>query len=307
MLFWILLLFISIVIVSKGADIFIENVEKISIKYGISKSLIGMSIVSFGTTTPELFSSLLSIVENAEEIVAGNIIGSNIANICIILSISSMISKMYMRNMKKYGLFLLFYTIVFILFIIDGYFEFSEASIMLILSIPFLVSFKKDSKKFFVNGSKKVEESTYQLLITIAFTLFMVYLSADVLVKSVIEISNILFVGKETIALTLVAVGTSIPELSVAVIASIKKKTSIVIGNIIGANLFNIFLVMSASSFFTLIPVKKNLITLALPVLFASTTIFSLSLLKEKFGKLEGTVLIILYIFFLLNLNRYLI
>ncbi len=302
----IVLLIIGFVILIKGADIFVDGASSLARNFHLSKMLIGLTIVSFGTSAPEFAVSIQSLLNGSGDIVLGNVIGSNILNILLILGVSSMVHTLNVKNntVKKELPITLLITTLLITLMSDHLFDatainnFSrEDGIVVLLFfmvfIYYLVSMMKN----------KVEEGddskTYSLLKSIIYTLFgiaCIVLGSNLVVNSASAIATYLGISERLISLTIVALGTSLPELVTSVTATKKGEYDIAIGNVVGSNIFNIGIVLG-------LPVailggisKITFNWIDLIALFVATfLLFIFASNDKKISKREGAIMLVLF------------
>lgn len=311
--FWIIIFAISLFILIKSSDYFIESAEIIGWHLNIPKFVIGATIVALGTSLPELISSIIAVLKNASEIVAGNVIGSNITNILLILGVSGFAFKGMKISKKiiKIDLpILLLSAILLVITIIDGEFTLSDALIFLLFLVfynIYIFNTKSDSSQSDDDTENKSLYSWKTIIILLGSTIF-IFLGAKYTVESVINIAELLHIGKEIIAITAIALGTSLPELIVCLAAVKKNNSEMVLGNILGSNIFNTLAVMSIPALFGKLTIPESIIIYALPVMCIATLILLLLSLDKKITKFEAILLFTFYCIFIaglfLNINN---
>jgi cation:H+ antiporter len=299
LILWMGIFILSLAILIKAADKFTEASEKIGIFFGLSPFIIGIIIVSIGTSLPELISSIFSVLKNSSEIVTGNVIGSNIANIALALGVAATMKKKMKINYKFSKLDLPLFlssAILFAIFIRDGKFMMIEAILFLILYFAYIfqLSKTKNSKKF-----KSKNKLGWKQPMILLISSFLIYLGAKYTINSTIAISEILNIGKEIIAVGAIALGTSLPELTVSVNAARKGKADIAIGNILGSNIFNILMVMSIPSLFGNLVIPSSLWNFSIPVMLFSSAFFIFIIKNKEITRKEGIILILIYLLFM--------
>ncbi len=309
-LFWTGVFIISLIVLVKSSDYFTESAEKIGLHFKLPSFIVGVSIVAIGTSLPELVSSLIAVFEHSSEIVVGNVVGSNIANIFLILGITAIISR---RKLKiEYELIhvdlplLIGSALLFSMMIMDGKFTLIEAilSILgLMVYLVYTVSFqeKKESKTIKKEVKSQIEKEKLGLKVWIILLAsgFFIYVGAKYTVDSVIQLSLLLNIGKEIIAVSAVALGTSLPELFVSISAIKKGNIGIAVGNVLGSNIFNTFAVMGIPALFGVLKVPPTLIDFGLPMMIIATFMYYFITQDNEITTWEGWMLIIFYIFFI--------
>lgn len=294
-MFDIIIFIISLLAVIKGADITTDSAIKIAKKYGISEFLIGLTIVAVGTSLPELASSLTAVYYGTPEIAVSNIIGSNIANIGMVLGITAILySKCIKCNVKKHDIyFLIFSVVAIILAFADYMLTFMEGMIFIGTYIIYITwSFRLQKKQ-----NKKSTDSTKNsdiLLLLIGLTALTV--GANYLISSGISILTALGMSKSAFGFIFIAIGTSLPELTASLIAMKKKHHGLAVGNIIGSNLFNTFIVFGAMATMATIPVIRSFYFTAMPILVILTLLLYMVTVRKKLTQYDGVIFLVLYI-----------
>ena len=303
----IILLVIGFVILIKGADYFVDGASSIAGNFKVSKMLIGLTIVAFGTSAPELAVSIKSMITHSGDIVLGNVIGSNILNILLILGTSSLVHDLYVKNntVKKELPITLLITTLFIVLISDSLFDkglnnsFTRGDGIAVLLfftvfIYYLISMAR-------NKIDDEQEETYMkmskaLLFTLG-GLIGIVLGSNFVVDNASELASTLGVSEKMIALTIIALGTSLPELVTSVTATKKGEYDIAIGNVVGSNIFNIGMVLGIpTTIFGTIPnITVNYIDLSV-MLLAAFLLFLFSLNDRKITKIEGIIFLLIFL-----------
>lgn len=302
-----LLLIFGFVILIKGADLFVLSTSSIGVKLKLPQIIIGLSIVSIGTSLPELFININASLQKNNEIVLGNIIGSNILNILIILGLSACLYPILAnRNTKLKEIpFMLGITILLFLLSNDSIFGFKysyltriDGVILLLFIVCFIYYLFKSSKE----DSEVIEIkelSNIKIIVFIILGMIGLACGGDLIVENSIKIAREFNVSDKIIGLTIISIGTSLPELVTSLVAAHKKNSSIALGNIIGSNIFNILLVLGLSSIIYPIKVDFNKFIFDFSFLIISAmmllgTMFILK--KSTITRFEGTIMISVYI-----------
>jgi len=299
------ILVIGFVLLTKGADYFIENSAVFAEDKGISPHVVGVTIVDFGTSLPELLVSVISSFQNHNDLALGNIVGSNISNLGLVLASASFIFHYILRsriepnnnvNMDSYVM--LVAALLLLLFAQDNLISFSEGFFFFILYLLYLVSlYLRSSKK--PKGSEPERNTSYPFLIG---GLISMLLGAHLTVDSAVEIASQLGVSEIVIGLSVVAIGTSLPELAGTLSAVRMGHKEIAIGNVIGSNIANIFLVMGILAMINAIKVEQWVLDVTLPLLIL-ITVATLGLIRVPFGRLSGSILFGFFILFIYELT----
>ena len=300
---WIIIFIASIIVLTKASDFFTDAAEIIGLSMKMPRFIIGVTIVAVGTSLPELVSSIIAVLSNHSEIVIGNIVGSNITNIFLVLGVVAIIAKKITVKYDLIGIdmpFLLGSSFLLILTLLDGKFTLFEAIMFIIATIIYIIyGIKSEEAKTHKKEQKTLTKLELKHIITIIISGVFIYLGAKFTVESVIHISEIFKIGTEIIAVTAVALGTSLPELAVSISAAKKGRTEMAIGNVLGSNIFNTFAIMGVAGLFGTITNPPTILTTALPIMIMATLMYFFITLDKKTTKWEGWLLLIFYIFFI--------
>ena len=303
-----LLILAGFVLLIAGADFIVKSSVAMANKLKIPPLIVGLTVVAFGTSAPEFVVSLTSALEGAEGLVLGNVVGSNTANILLILGSSALIFPIYVNRrafFRDYG-FLLLVTLVFVCFALTGVFVFWMGIVMLLMLAAFIVlNYLSARNKAGGEYVSAWDHKSWPFVIVAAVLgLAAIVYGADLLVDGAVGIAKALGVSEEIIGLTVIAVGTSLPELATSIVASLKKNPEIAIGNVIGSNLFNIFFVLGCSASIT--PLHLSGITnFDLFTLVGSGILlwfFGLFFAKRTITRIEGSIMVVCYIAYTLVL-----
>ena len=305
----VVLIIIGFVLLIVGADILVDGSSGIAKKFHIPEIIIGLTIVSIGTSMPELFVSITSALDGYSDMAIGNIIGSNLCNLLLILGLSATIkSVVFQKETRLYEIpMCLLVTIVLMYFCnSQGGISRLEAVILLVLFCAFIgytiYMGRKESKKEIVEI--QTEEKKNSILKNIVFVLlgiFSLKFGGDLVVDNAVNVARYFNWSEKLISLTILAVGTSLPELVTSVTAAVKGNSDIAIGNIIGSNIFNILLIIGVSAFIT--PITYNFsYNFDFSVLIASSIILAIFPFippKDKMSRLNGIVYLFIYVAYL--------
>lgn len=281
----------------------------LSLKLALSRMVIGMTVVSFATSAPELIVSIQAALTGHSDISLGNVIGSNIANLGFVLSIVVLITTINI-NKTFYTTdwpMMIFSSIIFsIMIYYDSKISSFEGLILFIFLIVFIVYLinRKNSTDFVEDSSDEFQElSNIKIIFFLLIGGFSLWLGSDLLVKGSVNLAERIGISDRVIAITIVSIGTSIPELSASLVAIYKNEKAISLGNLIGSNIFNIMAVMGITAMIKPIKVIENgIITNDLIwMLIISFIILPLVFIKPKMklGKLSGVILISIYLAFI--------
>lgn len=299
-LFLYLLMFVvALVVLLKSSDFFVDAAERIGLSFGISPFIIGVTIVAFGTSLPELATGIVSTLSGNSEIVGGTVIGSNITNILLVLGLTVFYAGKIeiSRNLMNLDMPILLISALFLLMTIrDGEFSLVEALLFCIALIVFIMSsFNKDEEE----DEAERPKFAWKDLIIVVIAGTGVSLGASFVVKAIENISLIGGVPKEMISLTVLALGTSLPEVVVSIAAARKGKQAIAVGNVLGSNIFNTYAVIGISRLFGKLEFSQEIINESIPFMLIVTFIFALVSFSKKISRAEGAMLLILYVFYM--------
>ena len=307
MLINIILLVVGFIILIKGADIFVDGASGIAENFHVSKMLIGLTIVAFGTSAPEFAVSVKSIISNNGDIVLGNVIGSNILNILLILGVSSLVHSLNVKSatVKKELPITLLLTTLFAVLLSDSIFDkglvntFTRGDgitvlLFFLVFIYYLISMARNKVE---EAEEKEKISMLKAVAFLVVGIVGVVLGSNFVVDSASKIATILGVSERMIALTIIALGTSLPELVTSVTATRKGEYDIAIGNVVGSNIFNIGMVIGLpiTIFGGIAKISFSYIDL-LVMIVSTVLLFMFSFNDYKISKKEGIVFIILFI-----------
>ena len=310
LLLWIGVFILALAVLIKASDYFTDSAEKIGIYLGLPAFIIGVTIVAVGTSLPELLSSIFAVLSDSSEIVVGNVIGSNIANIFLVLGVAAIIAKKLEVTYELVHVdlpMLIGSAFILAITIWDGVFTQLEAVICilgLIIYVWYTIKIGKEheheSTEKAVKKKKREEKKIFpwkELGIFLVSMVF-IFIGAKYTIESVIELSSILNIGKEIIAITAVALGTSLPELVVSIQAAKKGRAEMAVGNILGSNIFNSYAVMAIPAFVGTLVIPETILTFALPVMLIATLLYYFITQDRQITKWEGALLILFYILF---------
>lgn len=316
----ILFLVVGMLLLVKGADWFVDGSAGVAHKCKISTLVIGLTVVAFGTSAPELAVSVTSAIQKSTEIAIGNVVGSNIVNILLILGVSALIRPLPVQKSSlklDFPVMLLATALLIVLGLWQYTLQWWDGLILLAVFSVYmtilLTQAKKEQKKLKATADAqdsavmeiapkgkvqawffRMKKYVWFLIVLIAVGLGMVVGGSMLFVDAAKYIASYAGVPERVIGLTVVAIGTSLPELVTSVVAAIKKESDIAVGNIIGSNIFNIFVVAGASSlFYPLTFTQMNLID-ALVAFGAAALLYFFSLMKgDKIRRYAGVIMLL--------------
>ena len=292
-----------------SANYLIENIVFLAKKINVSKFIIASCTVAFGTTMPELTTSLKSVLANPPHpgIAVGNLIGSNIANILLIMGVSAIIfpvkissDKLINLELQASVIILLFPAAIFFLKL-DNDISVFISFLMLLFFIWFFRERMRLEKKN-TNEKINIKQKTFFLLSKIIFCVVGLILGANFLIDGSVQIAQHYEVSERVIGLSLIAIGTSLPELTTAVIASIKRSHGIALGTVLGANMYNILVLLSVVEIIQPTSIIKNIQSIDIFVLGVSSFFLFLFIKDKKITGLEGFILLFIYILYVYSI-----
>lgn len=295
-----LILLIGFVMLIKGADTFVESSSNIAKRLKIPPIIIGLTIVAMGTSAPELSVSLTSSLAGMNDLSVANVVGSNIFNVLCILGVSSLVNKLKISNMKDI-IFLLGVSLLLLLVTIDGCLGFIDGLLFLCAFAVYIGNMIVKSIKNKIDTEDTKEEKPLLKTIVLGFTgLVAIIWGGNLVVNSASAIASMLGMSENLIGLTIVALGTSLPEFITSVLATRKGELDIAIGNVVGSNVFNILLVLGVAS--AINPVAVSLFSLIdiLVMVLTVILVFATTYKKKIINKGLGLSMIIIYISYII-------
>ena len=299
----------GLILLIKGGDLVLDSAVLFSLRLNVPKIVVGMTVVSFATSAPELIVSVNAALNGHPDLAVGNIVGSNIANLALVLGIVVFITPIKIEKVfYKYDWpVMIFVTLLFYFLLKSDYaLSFGESVLFIIVLIVYLISlifFQKgrvnDQEDFNVDESMKF----FKILSLLIFGSFFLWLGSEVLIKGAISLASNLGISERIIGVTIIAFGTSIPELSTSIVAIINKEQNISLGNLIGSNIFDMLGLIGITGILSPIIISDrglidgdliwmiSLAFLILPLVFFPN--------KMKFGRAEGVILLLFYVFFI--------
>ena len=295
------LLIFGLTILIIGGNLLLKAAVSISMKFGIPKLLIGMTVVSLATSAPELIVSIKSAIKGSPDLAISNVLGSNIANLGLVLGITIMFFPINISKSiyKKEWPIMMFSAIYFLIVVLDGIITKIEGGILvcfLIMTISSLIKFRDKNEEHI---ELEDEDSVIKSLIILIFGGVFLFYGSEWFIDGVILLANSFGISERIIGITVVSVGTSIPELVTSLVAVFNKEKSISLGNLLGSNIFNVFAVLGITSLVTPLSVlDQNIIDFDIYImLFFAAIILPLIFFPKKLvlGRKEGIIILIFY------------
>lgn len=299
---YILLLIVGMFFMIKGADLFVEGASKVAKAMKIPSLIIGLTLVSIGTSCPELSVSIQSALKGMNDMSFGNVIGSNIFNTFVVIGVSSIFVPMLVsKNMFKYDIPILIF--IYVLLILMGFvitpnvINFWEGLVLFLLMIAYTVFLIIRSK----NEPQEEEKDDkprkwYVNVLFIIIGLAGIIFGGDFVVDSASFIALKLGMSELLVGLTIVAIGTSLPELVTSMVAAKKGENDIAIGNAIGSSLFNVVLILSTSAMFSPMPIQMLQLFDVIVMLASAMMVLLFSFKKKEINRTGGIIFILVYV-----------
>ena len=301
MVFWqLLLLALGFVLLVKGADWFVEGASGIADKFGIPQLVIGLTIVAMGTSAPETAVSITAALKGNADIAVGNVVGSNILNVLIILGISSVITPIAVaKTTVRYEIpIMLAMTLLLLVFGVNGgTICLWEGIVLLLCFIGYLGYMFVMVKKGLMQAEEMDSEQKplWKLLLAGVVGLGLIIAGSNVTVDAATALAKIFGMSEKFIGLTVVALGTSLPELFTSVVAARKGKADIAIGNIVGSNIFNILFVIGTSSLIIPVIFEMSFVVDCLVAAAAGLLLWLCVFRKKKLNRIDGIIMLVGY------------
>ena len=310
----ILLIVLGFVLLIKGADFLVDGASSVAKKFHIPEIVIGLTIVSIGTSMPELFVSTTSALQGSADMSIGNIIGSNICNLLLILGLSAVISPVkFQKSTRNIEIPMCFaITVVFmVLANLGKIISFADSIILLVLFVGFLgytlyVAKKGQAEAAETEECEQEEQNGSMLknIFLIVIGIVALKLGGDFTVNNAVVIAQTLGISEKVIGLTILAIGTSLPELVTSVVAAVKGNDDIAIGNIIGSNIFNMLMIIGVTAFITPLAYNVTYNVQLIILLFALILleVFAFTKPKDNMTRSNGIVYVALYAVYMIML-----
>ena len=324
-IFSISLIILGLALLVKGADLLVSGSGSLAKRFGISEIIIGLTIVAFGTSAPELIVNLASVYSGDTQIAIGNILGSNIVNVFIILGVAAFIAPIIVKPSLSYKEIPFTFLAAILVFVMgadtllgsgsDNFLSRADGIVLLSFFSIFMYYIFSQARKDKNNKLAKISKDTSEdndeeiivldkkkTVIFIILGLIMLVVGGKLVSDSAVYLAKLLNVSDTLIGLTIVAIGTSLPELFTSVIAAMKGKSDIAIGNVVGSNIFNIFFILGLSALLSPLPFTNVNLIDALVAGLASIAILGTMYFGKKYiiQKWQGITLILCYVVYII-------
>jgi len=297
------LLVLSLAVLLKASDWFIDASEQIGLSLGIPRFLIGVTIVAFGTSLPELATSIAAVLEEESELVVSTVVGSNITNIALVLGLVAFLNRQIVLEYNIWHIDMPYlWGSAFML-----WFVLRDLNLVLFESLLLLVGIGVFLAYSMKVGDKELlqeERANWRHYVMLVVGGALVWLGSDYTIFAIRNLSLLAGIEPEIIALSAVALGTSLPEVIVSLNAARKGKSSIAVGNVLGSNIFNTYVVVGISSLFGSLTVPGRVLDFFIPLMLIMTILFGIMSNNKKITRWEGVLLLMFYCLFAAEIFR---
>ena len=295
---------LGLIVLLVAGDLLVRGAVNFSLKIKIPAFIVSLTVVALGTSAPELLVAIRAILDNSPGIALGNVVGSNIANVFLVLGIPALIAGINTRecNTRKNYVFMMTATVIFLSLAFIGNFSLPQGILFLILLFLFLLITARDTLKMQDKISNLEVENADPNLVFWKIILFLslgfigLPIGADILVTNSSLIAKSYGLSDEVIGLTLVALGTSLPELATTLMAALRKQAEVALGNVIGSNIFNLFAIVGITTMFGDIPIASSFFNFDFWIMFgAGIVLFPFVYMRVNINRLWGAFLTLTY------------
>lgn len=305
----ILLLVVGFVMLIKGADWFVEGASKIADRFGIPQLVIGLTIVAMGTSAPEAAVSITSALKGSADITIGNVLGSNILNVLIILGLTAVVRTIAVQKSTiKYEIpfVIIISAVMAVLGLMDGTIKRWEGGVLWALFIVYMIYLFKMAKSGQAVTEEVAEDGKkdpiWKLLILVVIGVVLIVWGSDVTVDAATKLATLFGMSERLIGLTIVALGTSLPELVTSVTAAIKGKADIAVGNIVGSNIFNILFVVGTTALITPVAYQANFMVDSIVAVATLVLLLVCVVRKKQLNRPCGIIMLVGYVAYFIYL-----
>ena len=304
----IFLIFLGFLLLVVGGEFIVRSSVALSLKFNISKFVIGMTVVSFATSLPELIVSVNAALNNSPSIAINNVIGSNIANIGLVLGLISILGKITVDNYfyKRDWPWMFFFSLLMWFFISqDSVLQKHEGLILFLILIFFTLTIIKKSNYLDFKGSiddELLKTSNFKIFVWLIISSITLYFGSEFLVDGAVNLAKQISISEAVISVTIVAIGTSVPELAASLVAIAKKEEGISVGNLIGSNIYNIGSVLGITAMIKEIPIAEEIIQrdIIWMLIFALIVIILAIIPRKNYlTSLKGLIMFSMYLYFI--------
>ena len=307
-MFWLIGILLGIVMLYFASDWLVDGAKNLALRLGVTPFVIGITVLAFGSSAPECVTSIVST--SNPDIIIGNVIGSNIANIGLCIGLAAILNPMVAKyaSMRFEIITMVASVSLITLMGISGFIGLIDGIILIslliafVLAVYFLKRGDKEGQESYVSevGDEEIDRSTKKLVLWIGMCivgLVMLYFGARFFVEGATELARILNISELMIGLIVVAIGTSLPELCISLMASFRGENELAVSNIVGSNIFNSFFVLGVGAVLVDVPVHDVTLTFHMPVMIAFSVLMFLSVYKNnRVSRMAGAFLLCIYI-----------
>ncbi|KPK72172.1 conjugal transfer protein TraR [candidate division WOR_3 bacterium SM23_60] len=301
---WVVVFAASLYILIQSSDYFTRAAGQIGLAFGLPDFLVGLTIIAIGTSLPEIVSSLFAVLSGSSQIVVGNVVGSNVTNVFLVIGVAALIGKKIeiTYELIHIDLPLLMGSALFLAVTVwDGSFTLFEAILCLAGVVVYMLHavFTKEKRSAATRRRLQRKRINWQTVATLVASALFIYVGGKYTIDAVIALSEVLRIGTEVIAASVIALGTSLPELAVTIAAARQGRPEIAVGNVIGSNIFNALAVMGIPALLGNLVIPNNIITFGIPMMLIASLLFFFMGQDKEITQWEGWLLIIFYVFFI--------
>ncbi len=309
LLLWTLLFAFGVIFLVKGADLLVSGGASLALRFGVPALIIGMTLVAFGTSLPEMASSINATLKGHTEMAVGNIIGSIIANTFLVIGVSSIIRPLKVKEgvIKKEIPFMMGAMVLMLLFSMGGFIQRWQGGLLVIFLIFFIFYMIREThnsheRTMVIELGIVKEGSTKIDALKVIVGIICVIIGAELMISSAVFYMGHFGLSESVIGLSMVALATSLPELAISSIASLKKEHDISMGNVIGSNIFNILMVIGICALILPLKVSVDMFIDILIMMGVGLVLVFIIYLGNKISRLEGLFMVAFYVFYLVYL-----
>ena len=307
-----LLSFFGLFLLLLSGDFLVRGAIQLSNRLRVSALLISLTVVAFGTSAPELIVAIKATLSGSPGLAMGNVVGSNIANILLVLGLPTLLVglKNDIADTKRSFTIMIFASVLFIAFGISGSFSWVNGCVLLSVLALFLIDTFRQNKESESNignleTKKRVSHSWWKIIFFLFLGVIGLPLGADLLVTNASSLAKDYGISDAVVGLTLVAIGTSLPELATTFIAVMRKKAEVVLGNLIGSNIFNLLAIIGVTSLISPVPVDPSFIKFDFWIMFGASLLVTPYIFSSiQFNRLSGFLFVTLYISYLTTILK---
>ena len=310
-MFWLLGIVLGIIMLYFGSDWLVDGAKKLAIRLGIAPFVIGLTVLAFGSSAPECVTSIVST--SNPDIILGNVIGSNIVNIGLCIGLAALLNPMVAKyaSMRFEIATMVFSAVLITLLGIAGFIGFIDGIILMSLLIIFVLTVyfmkrgnKEGQESYVAEIDTNIDRSTKKLVLWIGMCivgLVLLYFGAKFFIDGATQLAEMIGVSELMIGLIVVAIGTSLPELCISLMASFRGENELAVSNIVGSNIFNAFFVLGVGAALVNVPVSDITLSFHMPVMIAlSVIMFIMVWRKNEISKMSGAFLLAIYVAYVL-------